>query len=52
MRIRLDSGPEFVSNALDRKAYEAGVTLDFSRPDNPIETACVEWFKIASPDVV
>ena len=33
-RIRVDNGPEFVSNALDRWAYEHGVTLDFSRRAN------------------
>lgn len=30
--IRADNGPEFISKALDRWAYENGVTLDFSRP--------------------
>ncbi|HEX8390633.1 MAG TPA: IS3 family transposase, partial [Candidatus Saccharimonadales bacterium] len=30
--IRVDNGPEFISKALDRWAYENGVTLDFSRP--------------------
>jgi putative transposase len=30
--IQVDNGPEFVSKALDRWAYENGVTLDFSRP--------------------
>ncbi len=30
--IRVDNGPEFVSKALDRWAYENAVTLDFSRP--------------------
>jgi putative transposase len=34
-RIRVDNGPEFVSNALDRWAYERRVTLDFSRPGRP-----------------
>lgn len=29
--IRVDNGPEFISKALDRWAYENGVTLDFSR---------------------
>lgn len=29
--IRVDNGPEFISTALDRWAYENGVTLDFSR---------------------
>lgn len=32
--IRVDNGPEFISKALDRWAYENGVTLDFSRPAN------------------
>ena len=46
--IRVDNGPEFVSKALDRWAYENGVTLDFSRPgsrltmpsSNPSTVAC------------
>jgi putative transposase len=29
--IRVDNGPEFISKALDRWAYENGVTLDISR---------------------
>jgi hypothetical protein len=36
--IRVDNGPEFISKALDRWAYEAGVTLDFSRPGKPTTT--------------
>lgn len=32
--IRVDNGPEFISNALDRRAYENGVTLDLSRLAN------------------
>jgi len=43
-RIRVDNGPEFVSNALDRWAYENKVTLDFSRPGRPIDNAFVESF--------
>jgi putative transposase len=43
-RIRVDNGPEFVSNALDRWAYENRVTLDFSRPGRPIDNAFVESF--------
>ncbi len=31
--IRVDNGPEFISKALDRRACENGVTLDFSWPD-------------------
>ncbi len=37
-------GPEFISKALDRWAYEAGVTLDFSRPGKPTDNAFVESF--------
>ena len=37
-------GPEFVSKALDRWAYENGVTLDFSRPGKPTDNAFVESF--------
>jgi putative transposase len=43
-RIRVDNGPEFVSNALDRWAYEHGVTFDFSRPGRPIDNAFAESF--------
>ena len=42
--IRVDNGPEFVSKALDRWAYEQGVTLDFSRPGKPTDNAYVESF--------
>ena len=41
--IRVD-GPEFISKALDRWAYENGVTLDFSRPGKPTDIAFVESF--------
>ncbi len=40
--IRVDNGPEFVSKALDKWAYENGVTLDFSRPGKPTDTDVVE----------
>jgi putative transposase len=36
--------PEFISKALDRKAYESGVTLDFSRPGKPTANALAESF--------
>ena len=39
--IRVDNGPEFISKALDRWAYENGVTLDFSRPGKPTDNAFV-----------
>ena len=42
--IQVDNGPEFVSKALDRWAYESGVTLDFSRPGKPTDNALVESF--------
>ncbi|ONF97289.1 IS2 transposase TnpB [Sphingomonas jeddahensis] len=42
--IRVDNGPEFISKALDRWAYENGVTLDFSRPGKPTDNAFVELF--------
>ena len=42
--IRVDNGPEFVSKALDRWAYENGVTLDFSRPGKPTDNAVIESF--------
>jgi putative transposase len=43
-RIRVDNSPEFVSNALDRWAYEHGVVLEFSRPGKPTDNAFVESF--------
>ncbi len=42
--IRVDNGPEFVSKALDRWAYENAVTLDFSRPGKPTDNAFVKSF--------
>ena len=42
--IQVDNGPEFVSKALDRWAYETGVALDFSRPGKPTDNALVESF--------
>jgi putative transposase len=43
-RIQADNGPEFVSLALDRWAYENGITLDFSRPGKPTDNAFIESF--------
>ena len=37
-------GPDFISKALDRWAYENGVTLDFGRPGKPTDNAFVESF--------
>jgi putative transposase len=42
--IRVDNGPEFISKALHRWAYQNGVTLDFSRPGKPTDNASVESF--------
>ena len=42
--IRVDHGPEFISKALDRWAYENGVPLDFSRLGKPTDNAFVESF--------
>lgn len=43
-RIFLDNGPEFIGKALDKWAYENGVTLDFSRPGKPTDNAFIESF--------
>jgi putative transposase len=43
-RIFLDNGPEFISKALDLWGYQAGVTLDFSRPGKPTDNAYIESF--------
>ena len=42
--IRVDNGPEFISKALDKWAYENGVTLDFSLPGKPTDNAFSESF--------
>ena len=41
-RVFLDNGPEFISKALDMWAYDNGVTLDFSRPGKPTDSALIE----------
>ncbi len=43
-RIRVDNGSEFISTALDKWAYDNGVTLDFSRPGKPTDNALIESF--------
>ncbi|WP_409564105.1 DDE-type integrase/transposase/recombinase [Methylobacterium sp. J-068] len=53
--IQVDNGPELVSKALDRWAYENGVTLDFSRPGKsrpgkPTDNALVGSFNGGLPD--
>lgn len=39
-----DNGPEFISRAMDRWAYENGVRLHFIRPGKPTENAFIESF--------
>ncbi len=43
-RIQVDNGPEFISKALDKRAYENGVTFDLSRPGKPMDNAFIESF--------
>jgi len=43
-RIQVDNGPEFVSQVLDRWAYERRVELAFSRPGKPTDNAHIEAF--------
>jgi putative transposase len=38
-RIQVDNGSEFISKALDKRAYENKITLDFSRPGKPTHNA-------------
>lgn len=38
-RFQTDNGSEFISKALDKWAYENGVTIDFSRPGKPTDNA-------------
>lgn len=44
MTIRVDQGTEFVSRDLDLWACAKGVTLDFSRPGKPTDSAFIEAF--------
>ncbi len=43
-RIQCDNGSEFISKALDKWAYDHGVTMDFSRPGKPTDNAMIESF--------
>ena len=43
-RIQCDNGSEFISRALDKWAYDNGVTMDFSRPGKPMDNAMIESF--------
>ena len=42
--ITVDNGSEFASKALDARAYEYGVKLDFIRSGIPLENAVIENF--------
>ncbi|HLQ46238.1 MAG TPA: IS3 family transposase, partial [Planctomycetaceae bacterium] len=42
--IVLDNGPEFISRALDRWAYQHGIKLDFIDPGKPVQNCFVESF--------
>lgn len=42
--IVLDNGPEFISQALGKWAYENGVILNHIRPGKPIENGFIESF--------
>jgi putative transposase len=43
-RIQTDNGSEFISIALDRWAYDHGVTMDYSRPGKPTDNPFIESF--------
>lgn len=43
-RIRLDTGPEFISKDLALRAYQHATVLDFSRPGKPTDNAFAEAF--------
>lgn len=42
--IIIDNGPEFISNALDKWAYERGIKLFFITPGKPVENTFIESF--------
>lgn len=44
LAILAGNGPEFVSKALDRWAFENGLTVGVSRADKPTDNAFVESF--------
>jgi putative transposase len=43
--IQVEIGSDFISKALDRRAYDHGVTLDFSQSRKPTEYSYIESFK-------
>jgi putative transposase len=42
--LRVDNGPEFISTALDRWAFQHGVALHVIQPGKPVQNAHVESF--------
>ena len=43
-RITVDTGPEFISKALDAWAHQHGVPLEISRPGTPTDNPYIEAF--------
>ena len=43
-RIQVDNGSEFISNVMDKWAYENKITLDYSRPGKPTDNPFIESF--------
>ncbi|WP_291441989.1 DDE-type integrase/transposase/recombinase, partial [Desulfovibrio sp.] len=43
-RIKVDTGPEFISKALDTWAFEHGVQIEFTRPGKPTDNGHIESF--------
>jgi len=44
MSITVDNGTEFASKAMDARAYQYGVQLNFIRPGRPVENCYIESY--------